>query len=150
MKKQGNTNNMKYNTSVMDSLMKLQEFTSISWRYNGGPVCALSPTCSKSVFACNTINSGLTTQSFPHTNNNNLVWGWCAVTAFGNYNPTLGGHLILWELILVIEFPPGATILILCHFHSLQHYNTGVQNNVLVYTVYIWWDLLMGGTWILR
>ena len=36
----------------------------------------------------------------------------CAVTAFGDFNPENGGHLILWECGLVIEFPPGSTILL--------------------------------------
>ena len=42
----------------------------------------------------------------------NLAFGWCAVTSFGSFNYKTGGHLILWDLGLVIEFPPGATILI--------------------------------------
>jgi hypothetical protein len=36
----------------------------------------------------------------------------CAVQALGDFNPKEGGHIILWELKLVIEFPPGALILI--------------------------------------
>ncbi|KAJ7849676.1 hypothetical protein B0H14DRAFT_3452376 [Mycena olivaceomarginata] len=32
--------------------------------------------------------------------------------ALGDFNPKEGGHIILWELKLVIEFPPGALILI--------------------------------------
>ncbi|KAJ7734488.1 hypothetical protein DFH07DRAFT_905932 [Mycena maculata] len=38
--------------------------------------------------------------------------GWCAVTALGNFDPDLGGHLILWDLKLVIRFLPGSTILL--------------------------------------
>jgi hypothetical protein len=30
----------------------------------------------------------------------------------GNFDPDYGGHLILWDLGLVIRFPPGSTILI--------------------------------------
>ncbi|KAJ7081652.1 hypothetical protein B0H15DRAFT_753351, partial [Mycena belliarum] len=41
-----------------------------------------------------------------------LPWGWSALTALGNYNPDKGGHIILWDLNLVVCFPPGATILI--------------------------------------
>ncbi|KAJ7107311.1 hypothetical protein C8R43DRAFT_1140287 [Mycena crocata] len=41
-----------------------------------------------------------------------LAWGWCALIAFGNYNPHKGGHIILWDLNLLVRFPPGATILI--------------------------------------
>jgi hypothetical protein len=36
----------------------------------------------------------------------------CTVQALGDFNPKEGGHIILWELKLVIEFPPGALILI--------------------------------------
>jgi hypothetical protein len=42
----------------------------------------------------------------------NCPFGWCAIQAMGNFNPKLGGHLILWDLKMVIEFPPGALILI--------------------------------------
>ncbi|KAJ7701891.1 hypothetical protein B0H17DRAFT_836072, partial [Mycena rosella] len=40
------------------------------------------------------------------------AWGWAAITALGNYNPDKGGHIILWDLNLVVRFPPGTTILI--------------------------------------
>lgn len=36
----------------------------------------------------------------------------CAIHALGNYDPKKGGHLILWDWKLVIEFPPGCTIII--------------------------------------
>ncbi|KAF7797134.1 hypothetical protein EIP86_008326 [Pleurotus ostreatoroseus] len=42
----------------------------------------------------------------------NLADGLCWIMANGDYDPTVGGHLILWELGLVVEFPPGATVLI--------------------------------------
>ncbi|KAF8176160.1 hypothetical protein K438DRAFT_1770690 [Mycena galopus ATCC 62051] len=54
---------------------------------------------SRSTFAAATINFG------PKT-------GWCAITALGDFNPDRGGHLVLWDLKLVIRFPPGSTILI--------------------------------------
>ncbi|KAJ7883792.1 hypothetical protein B0H13DRAFT_2537891, partial [Mycena leptocephala] len=34
------------------------------------------------------------------------------ITALRRFNPDLSGHLILWDLKLVIRFPPGSTILI--------------------------------------
>lgn len=42
----------------------------------------------------------------------NLPFGWCSVTSLGNFDPILGGHLVLWEMQLVIEFPAGSTILL--------------------------------------
>lgn len=34
------------------------------------------------------------------------------MTALGTYDYKKGGHLILWDCHLVIEFPPGCTILL--------------------------------------
>ncbi|KAJ7698425.1 hypothetical protein B0H16DRAFT_1903408 [Mycena metata] len=64
-----------------------------------------------SVFASATFNLGPRTVTFPHYDGRNLLWGWCVVTALGWFKPKRGGHLILWDLGLVIEFPPGASIL---------------------------------------
>ncbi|KAE9409050.1 hypothetical protein BT96DRAFT_807392 [Gymnopus androsaceus JB14] len=61
--------------------------------------------------AC-TINFGPFSVTYPHVDSTNLCFGWCAITAFGNFDPTCGGHLILWDLGLYIRFPPGSTILI--------------------------------------
>ncbi|KAF8971659.1 hypothetical protein BDZ97DRAFT_1752936 [Flammula alnicola] len=65
-----------------------------------------------SIFSAATYNFGPRTCCFKHRDFGNLPFGWCAVTALGNYDPTKGGHLILWDLHLVIEFPPGSTILL--------------------------------------
>ncbi len=37
----------------------------------------------------------------------NVPFGWCGVTSLGDFDPKQGGHLVLWTLKLVIEFPPG-------------------------------------------
>ncbi|KAJ3553740.1 hypothetical protein NP233_g12576 [Leucocoprinus birnbaumii] len=47
-----------------------------------------------------------------HRDPKNVSYGWCAITTTGDFDPTKGGHLVLEGLKLVIEFPPGATILI--------------------------------------
>ncbi|KAJ6586761.1 hypothetical protein B0H10DRAFT_1832028, partial [Mycena sp. CBHHK59/15] len=36
----------------------------------------------------------------------------CAITALGIFDYTKCGHLVLWNYKLVLEFPPGTTILI--------------------------------------
>jgi hypothetical protein len=38
---------------------------------------------------------------------------WSCLTALGKYAPMHGGHIIFWDLGLVVCFPPGATILFL-------------------------------------
>jgi hypothetical protein len=65
-----------------------------------------------SIFAACTFNFGPRAVCVPHIDFANLAWGWCAITALGDFDPDLGGHLILWDLRLVIRFPPGSTILI--------------------------------------
>ena len=73
-------------------------------------------------FAASSINFGPRTESFPHIDYRNLSWGWCAITAFGNYDHTKGGHLVLWDLKQIIEFPPGSTIII--PSAMIRHSNT--------------------------
>lgn len=65
-----------------------------------------------SVFSAATYNLGPRTICFKHIDFANLSFGMCAVTALGDFNPKKGGHLILWDCGLVIEFPPGSTVLI--------------------------------------
>ena len=62
--------------------------------------------------ACTTFNFGPRTCTFPHKDLKNLSWGWCSVTSMGDYDYTQGGHLVLWDLKLAVEFPPYSTILI--------------------------------------
>ncbi|OSD08126.1 hypothetical protein PYCCODRAFT_1358115 [Trametes coccinea BRFM310] len=78
----------------------------------------------RSAFSCSTFNLGPQTRTVPHRDHLNLPYGWCAITAFGNFDPKQGGHIILWDLRMVIEFPPGSTILIPSAI--LMHSNTAI------------------------
>ncbi|KAJ7435752.1 hypothetical protein FB451DRAFT_1062275 [Mycena latifolia] len=80
-----------------------------------------------SVFAAATFNFGPRTVTFPHLDYANLAWGWCSITALGNFDPNKGGHLILWDLRLVIRFPPGSSILIPSAI--LRHSNVSIQQD---------------------
>ncbi|KAK7024596.1 hypothetical protein VNI00_016157 [Paramarasmius palmivorus] len=61
---------------------------------------------SKCVFAAFTVNFGPETICHPHLDLKNLAYGWCADnTALGDFDWRCGGHLVLWDLKLVIEFP---------------------------------------------
>ncbi|KAJ7810675.1 hypothetical protein B0H14DRAFT_2378948 [Mycena olivaceomarginata] len=77
------------------------------------------------VFACVTFNFGPQTVTFPHLDFLNLAWGWCFITALGWYDYRKGGHLIIWDLRLMIEFPPGATFAI--PSAVLRHSNVSIQ-----------------------
>lgn len=61
----------------------------------------------------------------PHQDSANPAAGMCALTAFGTYNYKLGGHLILYDLKMIVEFPPGSTILL--PSATLRHANTPIQ-----------------------
>ncbi|KAJ7300390.1 hypothetical protein DFH08DRAFT_919276 [Mycena albidolilacea] len=80
-----------------------------------------------SAFAAATINFGPSTVTLPHIDALNLAWGCVAITALGDFNPDLGGHLVLWDLRLIIRFPPGSTILIPSAL--LRHSNIGMDSN---------------------
>ncbi|KAF8054678.1 hypothetical protein FPV67DRAFT_1439646, partial [Lyophyllum atratum] len=81
---------------------------------------------SNSIFPATTFNLGPTTVTLDHTDPGNVAYGMCALTAGGNYDPTKGGHLILFDLGWVIEFPPGSTILIPSSI--LRHGNCLIQD----------------------
>ncbi|KAL0567259.1 hypothetical protein V5O48_014736 [Marasmius crinis-equi] len=74
------------------------------------------------IFAAFALNFGPQTVCLPHRDQKNLLFGWCAITALGNFDYKKGGHLVLWELGVVLEFPPGATIFVpsavLCHSNT--------------------------------
>ncbi|KAF9555249.1 hypothetical protein CPC08DRAFT_617139, partial [Agrocybe pediades] len=66
----------------------------------------------RSVFPCCALNCGPNVWTKRHRDGMNRADGWCAITALGHFNPCLGGHLLLPELKLAIQFPPGSVILI--------------------------------------
>ncbi|KAL1671360.1 hypothetical protein EV122DRAFT_285016 [Schizophyllum commune] len=86
-----------------------------------------------SVWACITINFGPRTVCYPHRDYGNLPFGWCAITALGDYDPDKGGDLILWDCKMVIRFPPGSTILIPSAI--LRHSNTRIGKGERRYSV---------------
>ncbi|KAJ7671707.1 hypothetical protein B0H17DRAFT_948267 [Mycena rosella] len=59
-----------------------------------------------------TINLGPMTCTLGHHDFANLAFGWCDITSLRNLNYKKGRDLILWDCKLIIEFPPGMTILI--------------------------------------
>ncbi|KAJ6552452.1 hypothetical protein DFH09DRAFT_1248679 [Mycena vulgaris] len=72
------------------------------------------------IWSAVTFNLGPRTCARGHRDFATWAYGWCAITALGNFDYTKGGHLILWDCKLIIEFPPGTTILIpsAAIFHS--------------------------------
>ncbi|KAF7356784.1 hypothetical protein MVEN_01013700 [Mycena venus] len=78
-----------------------------------------------SVFAAATFNFSMQTVTFSHLDFTNLAWSWCTITALGDFDPDYGGHIILWDLKLIICFLPECTLFIPSAL--VQHSNTSVQ-----------------------
>ena len=90
----------------------------------------------ESIFPAIAFNFGGKVWCFSHRDTNNLSFGMCAITALGNFNPIEGGHLILDDIKVAIQFPPASTILI--PSASLTHANVPIQKdeNRLSFTQY--------------
>lgn len=78
----------------------------------------------KSVFPSAALNCGPNVCTKKHTDLKNCPFGVCSVTSVGRFNPKTGGHLVLWELGIAVEFPPGSTILL--PSATISHSNTPV------------------------
>ncbi|KAI0352180.1 hypothetical protein OH77DRAFT_824378 [Trametes cingulata] len=78
-------------------------------------------------FANATFNLGPRCVCIPHNDHLNVAWGMCAITAFGDYNPVVSAHLVLWQYRMVVEFPPASTVLIMSAV--LTHGNTAIRED---------------------
>jgi hypothetical protein len=81
----------------------------------------------RSVYPCAAFNFGKSVCCHKHRDVMNCPFGFCAIVALGDFNPKDGGHLILWEMRLVVEFPHGSTILI--PSATVTHSNIPVDEN---------------------
>jgi hypothetical protein len=45
-----------------------------------------------------------------HIDSENCPFGWCTITALGNFDASKGGHIVLWNLGIVLEFPAGSCV----------------------------------------
>ncbi|KAI0710977.1 hypothetical protein C8Q76DRAFT_623696 [Earliella scabrosa] len=70
----------------------------------------LRPAFGNNVFVASTFNLGGNVATYIHTDHLNYASGWCAVVALGDFNPDVGGHLVLWDLGIVLRFPPGSLL----------------------------------------
>jgi hypothetical protein len=81
----------------------------------------------RSVYPRAAFNLGSSVSTLPHLDVMNCPFGLCSIQAFGTFDHTKGGHLVLADLKLVIEFPAGS--LILMPSATLQHANTPVARD---------------------
>lgn len=76
---------------------------------------------------------GPNSYSVKHVDSHNSVLQQCPVTSAGTYDHRKGGHLVLWDLKLIIEFPPGWTALL--PSATLRHSNTRIQEGECRYSI---------------
>ncbi|RDX44521.1 hypothetical protein OH76DRAFT_1303622, partial [Lentinus brumalis] len=96
----------------------------------------LKPVFTNSVFAGVTFNLGPRTVTFGHRDHHNLPFGWCCVTALGDFDHEQGGHLVLWDLKLVIQTPAGASYLIPSAILKHSNVDIGKQETRMSITQY--------------
>lgn len=65
-----------------------------------------------SVFAAASFNFGPRAVTLEHTDSGNKANGLCPIFCSGTFDPTTGGHLVLPQLKLLVQFPPGCLALI--------------------------------------
>lgn len=63
-------------------------------------------------FPMHTLNLGPNVCTYKHRDLQNYPFGICAVFALGHFNHKTGGHLVLWDLDLVLELAPGGLALL--------------------------------------
>ncbi|KAI0674736.1 hypothetical protein C8Q78DRAFT_964795 [Trametes maxima] len=85
-----------------------------------------------SIFPGAAFNFGPVTVCFAHVDWANDPCGFCHVVALGDFDPKLGGHMVLFPFKLVVEFPPGSSILLMSAV--VLHANTPT-----------WWEWAMSG-----
>ncbi|KAH6883741.1 hypothetical protein BKA70DRAFT_1113993 [Coprinopsis sp. MPI-PUGE-AT-0042] len=85
----------------------------------------LSRNFTRSIYPRAAFNLGSSVCTLPHLDVMNCPFGLCSIQAFGSFNHKTGGHLVLPDLKLVIEFPSGS--LILMPSATLKHANTPIQ-----------------------
>ncbi|KAF8059480.1 hypothetical protein FPV67DRAFT_1419717, partial [Lyophyllum atratum] len=87
----------------------------------------------ESIYPGISFNLGPSTVTLDHLDFHNSPHGLCPVTALGKFNPKQGGHLVLFDLKIAIEFPPGSTILLPSGL--LRHGNTAIQPGEQRYSI---------------
>jgi hypothetical protein len=64
-----------------------------------------------SVWAAATLNCNPQSVTDDHRDQGNAAGVPCAITALGDFDPNKGGFLVLFDLKLIVRFPPGSTIM---------------------------------------
>ncbi|KAF8230699.1 hypothetical protein L208DRAFT_1057202, partial [Tricholoma matsutake] len=78
-------------------------------------------------FTAASVNFGPKMECYPHHDWANFSCGQCTVTSLGDYDPDQDGHLALWDLGIVVPFPPSSVILLPSAL--VRHSNTPIASH---------------------
>ncbi|EIM83652.1 uncharacterized protein STEHIDRAFT_45275, partial [Stereum hirsutum FP-91666 SS1] len=84
------------------------------------------------IFPALTFNLGPQSVTWGHVDSQNAAQGFCPVNSAGKYDPKRGGHMVLLDFNLIIEFPPGSTILLPSSI--VRHGNTPIADHETRYS----------------
>lgn len=84
--------------------------TNVAHLYNHHP--SLNRNFKNSIYTGTTVNLGPDTCCCGHCDNHNSVKVRCGVMSMGPFNYKLGGHMVLEDFKIIIDFPPVWTCLI--------------------------------------
>jgi hypothetical protein len=87
----------------------------------------------RSIYPSVTFNLGPAAVCKIHLDVHNDPTGYCPITSAGTYNPLKGGHIVLYDLKLLVVFPPGSTVLI--PSATMPHGNTPISSHETRYTM---------------
>ncbi|EJD32368.1 hypothetical protein AURDEDRAFT_178569, partial [Auricularia subglabra TFB-10046 SS5] len=73
------------------------------------------------LFAAMTLNLGPQVATISHRDSKNLQPGVCAIIALGRFNPQTGGHFVMREPRLLVEFRPGDILFVMSSV--ITHFN---------------------------
>ena len=103
---------------------------------------------SGATFGSVSLNIGPRTVCFPHRDIADLVYGICVDAAFGPFDHTRGGHLILHEARIVLEMRPGRMVIFPSAAITHENIPIGLEEERFGITAYIaagFWRFLAQG-----
>lgn len=86
-----------------------------------------------SIYTTFTVNMGPMSTTTAHVDNLNSPHVMCGVTSLGPYDHKKGGHFVLYDLKLIVEFPSGWTVVL--PSATLRHGNTRIQDGERRYSI---------------
>lgn len=90
----------------------------------------------RSIMPTVAFNLGSRVATRKHVDSQNCPFGWCTITALGDFDASKGGHLVLWDLNLILEFPAGACVCLPSSLITHSNIPTSLSETRMSFTQY--------------